>query len=146
MHTLRHAPRHAAPRRPVARFALAALAAGLAACGGGKDGPTAPSDNGGRDLAGSYGVTSVAGRPAPSVGLTGSFVLQSGNRWTMHVEDATGQIDDNGTYTASGSALTFRSARFGDTFTGTAADDNRQLAVRYDFGGANGVVTVVFNR
>jgi hypothetical protein len=64
----------------------------------------------------------------------------------MHVEDATGTLNDNGTYAGDAGALTFTSTRYGDTFSGVATENNSRLSVRYDFGGANGVVTVVFNR
>ncbi len=144
MHTALRSLRRAVPASQLlGRRAFVAAAVALAACGGGDDdGPTGNA----RDLTGTYSVASVQGQSATSVGLSGTFVIQSGNRWTMNVSDNTGAVADNGTYSGNGGTLNFSSAKFGDNFNGSVEDNNGRLTVRYDFGGRTGPATLVFTR
>ncbi len=144
MHTALRSLRRAVPASQLlGRRAFVAAAVALAACGGGDDdGPTGNA----RGLTGTYNVASVQGQSATSVGLTGSFVIQSGNRWTMNVSDNTGAVADNGTYSGEGGTLRFSSEKFRDAFNGSIEDNNGRLTVRYDFGGRTGPATLVFTR
>jgi hypothetical protein len=144
MRTPLRSPRTAARHRLGRGAALVAFGA-LAACSDKGGNPTGPSDSA-RDLTGSYSVSSVAGQSAQSVGLSGSFVIQPGNRWTMSVSDNTGAVNDNGTYSGEAGNLSFTSAKFGDRFGGSAEQSNSRLTVRYDFGGRTGTATLVFTR
>jgi hypothetical protein len=127
--------------RSVLTFTLAiGLAGSLGACS--DDDPTSPSN-----LNGAYSIQSFDGRSASEQGITGEFVLTTGDRWTLFLEGSLDDIplEDEGTYDRNGNNLAFESGIFLDEFTGSVA--GRTLTIHnYDAFGDGDRVAIVFQR
>jgi hypothetical protein len=118
------------------RFALACLAA-LVACGGDSTSPTS--------IAGTYNLTSVDGSGLPFIAqasgpmievLSDQIIASAGgtfsesgiNRFTSGTAVTTDTITDTGTYTVSGTAITFHFNSDGFTSTGTLSGNTFAVA------------------
>lgn len=124
--------------------ACVSLACLVAACGGGKDGPTGPGGGNGQ-VAGEYLLVGAGGNAVPTVvnsevcganeidngGLTlggdGSYEM----RFDWQDEDGPNYSADHGRYRVQGNRIQFTSEAWGDEFEGQAAGGLLELT--WDF-------------
>lgn len=117
----------------IARFVRPALLVGAvalaAACGSDNSGTTGPGN-----VSGTYALDSVSGSALPYtvpnssrniiIASATATLLSSGDYSVIasgSANDSTGQIiGDQGTYTVSGSTISFHSTNFGQTYTATS--------------------------
>lgn len=145
--------------RPLLALALAATLASVAACGSDNNGGTGPID-----VAGSYQLTTVNGSTLPytipntpehTIIITGATgTLGADHSYTI---SATGTEDggnpgevvaDNGTYSVSGSTVTFTSTPFGGaSFIAVATSGTLTATVPGAFAGSSSAsFTLVFEK
>jgi hypothetical protein len=145
--------------RPVTALAVAAVLATLAACGSDNKGVTAPTD-----VSGTYSLVTVNGNALPFTvpnNPSHTIVIQSGTvtLGTDHSYTVAGTgtsdggaaeqvIADDGTYTLSGSTVTFTSSSHSSLiYTATATSTTLTEAVPGAFAGStNTSFTLVLNK
>ena len=128
--------------------AAGALVCLVAACGGGKDGPTGPGGGGGNgNVAGDYLLASADGDGLPAVVesdgcsaiqvLNGGLTLSEDGTFQMQFnwqdQDGAQFTGDHGSYRARNGQLEFTSEAWGDSFKGEA--DGGSVQVAWDFCG-----------
>jgi hypothetical protein len=124
----------------LAVLVLALVLMAVPACGDDDDDP-------GTTVTGQYDLTQLDGQDLPTTGeelgpgftfSDGSITLDEDGGWTMsiEIEESAGAYNDQGTYTAEGSDIEFRSTTFGDDFGGTLVVG--ELQFNYDFDGEAG--------
>jgi hypothetical protein len=123
------------------RLLSAVLLAGLIACGG--DSPTEPTQ---ASLAGTWSLTTINGSPLPytialvgtdkvevvsdvlNVSSNGTFTQLTSVRTTSNGQATTDNESDSGTYTISGTAVTFHFQSDGSTGTATWSGNTMTVA------------------